>query len=361
LYRINPDTPDSQALESASAVSPQALGIAVSGNYAFTTSSPGGLQVVDFSPPGPKPVASLDVFRYGGVGSADYNSPIALFGDFAYIRAGALGIEAINISQPGNPTIERDVYDNSFFDPDAMVVHNGYLYTINVNQMDVFDLADPSDPIMVAQYDIPDVDNGAQLTAGDGFLCLVAPSSYLGIFDITDPTNPQLVFQSEGAQQCAVISGSYLLVGYGWDSSITIYDMSNPKKPVYAGYLPLCLLNLQLNGRYLYGYKYISSVPRLDLVALDIGEVMNPVFLGSKAGAPYGKMTVVGNYAYILIGGVGAEIMDLSDPTDMHVVGTAPAPMATSGDDSYYTTGEAFRERFMYSSSIDFFQVTQLW
>ena len=68
-------------------------GLALSGNYAYMASDPGGLQVIDVSDPAnPQRVGRCDTS-----GSA---LDVAVSGNYAYVADGNAGLQVIDVSNP---------------------------------------------------------------------------------------------------------------------------------------------------------------------------------------------------------------------------------------------------------------------
>jgi len=103
-----------------------------------------------------------------------------------------------------------------------------YLYT---NDGRVFDIGDPTSPILAGSYD-----SGNEVCV-DGTILCVGTSSGFKLFEIaTDPVNPvHLHTESNlGAKQDTYIEGNNLYVAMSWDG-ILRYDLSDLAAPVLDG------------------------------------------------------------------------------------------------------------------------------
>ena len=344
LYKLNLDAPGTQLMESAAAVPTGVSSIAVSGDYVLAASKTGGFLVVDFSPPGPKPVGLLDIRGAQAYGSG--TGYLVLYGDFAYVSAGRLGLEVINISQPWNPAIERHVYNNSYAKTQAMAIHDHYLYLFNNNQFVIFDLANPEDPSKVGEGMLPPfVSYSQQLVVGDNYFCMIDSYGGFDIIDVSDPVSPQIVGPIKSGESLtggAVYDSNLLIGDY---SGIAVFDMSDPANPVKTRHIDQFgeINYFHVSGRYLYGYRYMYDEGYVGrLMAFDISDLNNPVLLGYRSDTAYENLAVLGQYAYIRNGLVGVQIVDLSDPANMHIVAAAPATLAAI---SYPDWCEVFRGR----------------
>ena len=100
-----------------------------------------------FQPAGQRPVGTLDVSEL----RSDFsnNGCEALYGDYAYVNAGQLGLEVIDISQPWNPVKKSDLIGNTSIR--FMAVYDKYLYSFSPDSfIDVLDLSDPVSPVNLA-------------------------------------------------------------------------------------------------------------------------------------------------------------------------------------------------------------------
>src|SRR6266540_1996268 len=74
----------------------RALGLAVSGNYAYVADELDGLQVIDVSNP-------ANPQRVGGYDTSGFASGVALSGNFAYVADYTAGLQVIDVSNPASP------------------------------------------------------------------------------------------------------------------------------------------------------------------------------------------------------------------------------------------------------------------
>ena len=175
------------------------------------------------------------------------------------------------------------------------------------------------------------------------------------IIDLSDPVNPKVIagIKSVTNANSLGVSGSRLFVADY--TGITVFDIHDPAHPVETGRidLPGGMSGMQVVGQHLCGYDFQNG-----LVVYDITTPESPRLLGSIAVSSTGNLTLLGNYAYVGFYDVGAAVYDLSDPANIHVVATAPSPLA---EVSSFSTYELFRGRYMYSCDGFYFQTTRLW
>ena len=107
-------------------------------------------------------------------------------GDFAYLVDGKMGMKIIDISSPGNPvlrgflSLERSAASITVGGDYAYLpVHSSRQYIVNV--------ADPGNPFLVADLDLA---IGEEMEVHDGYLYSLHINDGLYISDLSDPVNP---------------------------------------------------------------------------------------------------------------------------------------------------------------------------
>jgi hypothetical protein len=90
----------------------EALGVAVSGSYAYVADGSGGLQVIDVADP-------VHLRRVGGHETGGEALAVTVSGSYAYLADGSAGLRVFDISHPASP---RRVGGNSAFFAYGVVV-----------------------------------------------------------------------------------------------------------------------------------------------------------------------------------------------------------------------------------------------
>ncbi len=214
------------------------------------------------------------------------------------------GIQILEISDPGNPIFIAEIPSSVVYD---FATGRDYLYAQG-NELNIFDISDPSSPSLVAVFSIVDftvtVDSDRAVIAGISF----------DILDISDPSNP-------------VRRGNYHLPGWVQDVSVVgdfaytansiydiyITDISAPENSIQVGRHER--FGIYYDVYVVYPYAYFLSRPG-QLRIFNISNPHEPVLLSEQNfnGDPR-DIVVKGRYAYIA-GGNGMYIMDISDPED---------------------------------------------
>lgn len=105
----------------------------------------------------------------------------------------------------------------------------------------IFDLADPTNPRLLAEIGSPD-ESVHRLSVGGGLLLLVSNlEQQIAVYDIADPTRPRRVGAWAPAQPGAVHDAAWVdgVVTASWGDGFSLLDLSDPANPVEAASLRL--------------------------------------------------------------------------------------------------------------------------
>jgi len=194
---------------------------------------PGGLEVVDVSAPdNPQFAGRLD----GGYSTKN----VYVSGDFAYI-ADLSGLIIADISDPGNPT-RVGIYNRSGCN--SVIVSGSIAYIAWGTCEDygcwggfqVVDVSEPSDPVLIAFYDMADEVSGVYISGNHAYVS--ATNSGLLIFDITNPGDPYIVGEIEtpGQSHDVCISDDFAFVADD-QAGLEVIDVSDSYNPeIIANY-----------------------------------------------------------------------------------------------------------------------------
>ena len=283
-----------------------ALGLSISGNYAYVTSfATNRLTVIDISDP------LAPVIANGGNASIQDNAKLsfpiglAVSGNYAYVGGvGAGSFTVVDISNPlvpviangGNAWIQNFSRLNSVW---SIAISGNYAYVTALanNAVTVVDISNPLVPV---------IPNGGNAWVTDATK-LNAP---IGI----------------------AISGNYAYVASATGDSLTVIDISNPLVPVIANSGNAWAQDAtKLNGAnhvYVDGdYAYVTSGESDSVTVIDISDPLNPVIADSgndwvtdatKLNAS-AKISAQGNYLFA----IGSSHLTTIDP---QCSGSSPKP-----------------------------------
>ncbi len=165
--------------------------VKVTGDYAYVSSNTRGLMVLDIHDR-----TAPELIGYCPTdGSAD---ALSIQGDYAFIADGSNGLRIIDISDKSHPEEIghfNDAYDHTYFRQGIQVLGK-YAY-ISYNDYDRFywisiiDISDKTNPFEVSHLD--NMHKGFYVEGNYLYYFGTADYDVLGIFDITDKSNPTLI------------------------------------------------------------------------------------------------------------------------------------------------------------------------
>jgi hypothetical protein len=349
------------------------------GNYLYVAEGNYDLEIYDISNVAdPYPLSNFDTQHAA--------KDVKVFGNYAYLTTQWLNessdtlneIIVIDISDRSNPVevsrfnayfhlTVRDIYIN---DDIAFITYSGNRliegYNIPFGGLAVFDLSDPTTPILTADSQTFDTGyrnvyadgNQAYVTHNtnglmiystfypsfvfldtnfavdgyardvqvkDNYAYVSAPgvASKMYVIDISNPSNPvlQSIYNSEDYISSFSINGDYIFTG-DFRSGIGVVDISNPDDLIRVGSydIPYSVLNTYLSG----DLAFVT----LDNSGLQIVDVANPaqpvLFSSYNSNGRHHNVSVLDDYAYIADFSSGLEIVDISDPHNPELAGSYP-------------------------------------
>ena len=309
--------------------------------------------------------------RFAGVivnhsaGVTNLATPIrmSISGNRAYVSSFNPGsLEIFDIPNPGAPAflgeaVDRTANPSSPFtlltEASGVFVTNGIAYVTseNKNSVTVMDVSNPQNPLLLSTLvkgsggvkglDLPtDV-----IVSGTNCFVLGFFSASISVFDVHDPVHPALVTEVFDTNRLNFayhmsLAGGKLFIAARAVNSVTIYDVSNPANPQFAGQLadrtvsPSSPFTRLVNANWVEvvgNTAYITAGPwsgvSSSLTIADVSNPAAPIKLSEIAdvsvvpGSPFGLLRaawavkVVGQTAFVtsaFSGGLTA--VDVSDP-----------------------------------------------
>jgi hypothetical protein len=282
-----------------------AIDVYVSGDHAYVADYTSGLAVIDISEP-------IDPGTPVYEDTTGYARDVYVSGDYAYVADRSSGLAVIDISDPTNPG--TPVYEDTTGGANCIFVSGDYAYLADTSMgLAVIDISNPTNP------GTPVYENTAGWARGvyvSGDYAYVADGSMgLAVIDISDPTNPgaPVYEDTTGDAYSVYVSGDYAYVAddaFGL-AVIDISDPTKPGNPVYED------TTGNARGVYVSGdYAYLAD----DTSGLAVIDISNP----TNPGTPIYEDTtgnargvyVSGDYAYLADGHSGLAVIDISNPTN---------------------------------------------
>jgi hypothetical protein len=237
----------------------------VSGNFAYVAAGAAGLQVVNVSDRRtPTVIAALDT-----PGNA---LDVKVVGTTAFVADGPAGLQIIDISDPLQPRLLGGV--DTPGNAQDVVVHGTLAFVADgAAGLQIIDISDLTAPRVLRAVDTPGTASGVDVTLGRR-LAVVADSAVgLQVIDLTDTAQPTLIGSVDtGDARDVVLSpdGLYAFVA-DLSSSLTPVDLSTPRTPVVRASTPRAtgglLVDVALADRFAFGADifFVNGVPIVDV------------------------------------------------------------------------------------------------
>ncbi len=164
----------------------------IDGTYAYVCAGTGGLNIIDISVPG-SPALVYTV-------SITDAKAVTIEGDFAYVVSFYDGLLVVNISDPSNPLITGSVATSDY--PRDVTVKNDYAYIADYHDgLSVVNISNPYDPQHIISVEIYHMTAYSVSISGNYAYvgCSGTESGALTVFDITDPSNPEIFSTADNA------------------------------------------------------------------------------------------------------------------------------------------------------------------
>ena len=163
-------------------------------------------------------------------------------GDFAYVAAGAAGLQVVDVSDlegVGNLPPNRIV--GSLDTPGTAIdikVSDSLAYIADgASGLQIHDVSDPTAPVLVGAVDTPGIAQDVRLQGNRAYIA--DGTSGLAIIDITDPTAPSVLgaVNVGGTAKGVDVSGNpdHAVVVTGGPSVFHVVDITNENAPVVVG------------------------------------------------------------------------------------------------------------------------------
>lgn len=291
----------------------------VAGSLAFICSH--NLQIVDVSNPS-NPVLKSDS-QYPG----DEPAAIQVVDNLAYIADEHRGLRIMDISDPANPNYLGSL--ENYGKANAITANGNYLYLGKKYGFQILDISNHSTPTHLSFLETVSPIKAVVLKDSYVFAALAAYDCWFQVYNVSNPLSPTLVAEvSLGADfgyiDFILIDGNYAYVDC--QTSIKIFDITNPGNPKQTGSLSVTGNSFGINGNY--GYLLQTPLPiqsATKLTVLDISspsapQVLNTLSLAGDKLFYADSMAIIGNYAYIVSDSEGVLIYDLSNPVSPSLV-----------------------------------------
>ena len=264
---------------------------------------------------------------------------IKIIGNYAFIIFQDLNIgysgtlKILDITNPENPILisscnfntASSIWGNA---PSYLYVKDNYVYICNwVGGLIIINVSDIYHPFVVGKYTDGCGDWGTamcDLVVEENYAYIAWDYNYgLGIFDISNPSNPKKVsnYGNISFARGIVKYGNYVYVATYYGGYVRVFDVRNPETPnlIYNITTPgvAWYVDIDISGDYLY---IADCRDTYGLKIYNISNPSNPVYIGKydTTGFGYGwsfDIEVKNNYAYLTFQ-KGIAVFDVSNPAN---------------------------------------------
>ena len=155
--------------------------LALSGNYAYTSSGP--IEIIDIT----NPASPINVGTYT---TPSTTQDIEIQDTYAYLACASAGLRILNLSNPTNPV--ETGYNTTANNAYGVAVRGNYAYIADFDVLRIFNVSDPSNPIETGALEV----SWKQVVISGDYACVSHDYNFdFQIIDVSDPENPQVVGQ----------------------------------------------------------------------------------------------------------------------------------------------------------------------
>ena len=307
----------------------EAIGVSVSGNYAYVADGGDGLRIINISDPAhPVETGFFDTDKYA--------EDVTVNGNYAYVADDDDGLRIINISDPAHPV------ETGFFDTDGyaegVIVRGQYAYLTDYSDgLRIIDISNPASPVVKSFFDTEGNAFGLDVSGNSVYVADMSDMVAINIKDIANPAKTE-TFKTGGAVYSLAVAGQFAYLADKWNNQLHIIDIKNPAHPVETGFFDLNgrAYGVAVNGDYAYVADYSDG-----LRIINISDPAHPVETGFfDTDGRACDVAVNGSYAYVADGSDGLRIINISDPahpreTGFYITNDYAYGVTVNGDYAY--------------------------
>lgn len=312
--------PDNPVAVTNSAIQFADLGVAVATAFgALVVDRADRIVALDLSAP-LAPVVASSTAVLAGADPID----IGFFADSAFIlhQSWGLGVHApLTYAETARlPDIGNQIGVGQSFE--RIELRDGLAVMVNWSEgLSLADVSDPSNPQARGRVDFPFI--GSLALKGDfAFAGKVTNGGELAIFNIADPSDPQLVNSIATSQTFDVAIRDNLLYSaegdFGGEAGMWIFDITNPTQPLLLAKLTgICDGARSIDVDAERALAVLACAADSRLLVIDVSDPTQPRLLSEYASSPdfnpSWSVRLSGHYA-LLGHGLGLDLVDLRDP-----------------------------------------------
>ncbi len=237
----------------------------VSGNFAYVAAGAAGLQVVQIADrSNPAIVASLDT-----PGNAN---DVKIAGNFAYIADGSSGLQIVNIANPLAPVLAATFFTSG--EAWDVVVRGARAYIANgASGLVILDVSNPAAPFLLGSVALGGVAKGVDIDVFRRIAVVALGTLGLRVVDVSNPAGPLVIGTLAGGDvRDVAVQNTYAFLA-DFNRSFTSVNLADPMNPVITSSTPLNtggrLVDLAMTGGFAAGAGvfFVNGVPLIDVSA----------------------------------------------------------------------------------------------
>jgi cysteine-rich repeat protein len=305
------------------------------GSATVTVSNAGVSAQVDVT------VTTFSPVARSGVAIPGYANNVDVSGDYAYVAAGAAGLQVVDVSDRANPHVVAGI-DSAGTSIDVRVVGALAYVADGASGLLVFDVTNPLQPVLQGSVDTPGIAQDLKVAGNTAYLA--DGTNGLQIVDVSDPGQPALrgAFGGFGDAKGVDVEGTHAVVVA--DGVVKILDVGDPVQPLLLGTYSepgLTAKDVVLRGGFAYVAAYSSGWR-----VVDVRNPASPALVGGTSAFVPRDVELAPSLAFFaeqLFPNVIAYV-NISDPPNPVFSGV----IDLSGLGDYAGTGIALDDRYAY-------------
>jgi hypothetical protein len=263
-------------------------------------------------------------------------------GTTAYVAMGTVGLQIFDVADPANP-VWLGGFDTGDYANAVQVVGTAAYVVGSASGLQIIDIANPASPVRLGGFDTSGAARGIQVV---GTVAYVADGSAgLVIVDVSNRASPVLLgsYDTAGDASLVQVVGTVAYVADG-SAGLVMVEVSDPTRPVFVGSYDT---SGAARGVHVVGSVAYVADSAAGLQILDVGDSAHPVRLGGYDTPGNARaVQVVGTLAYVADEYSGVQIVDVSLPASPVKAGdyTATVPvygLEVDGTSAYLAAGTA--------------------
>ncbi len=235
----------------------------VNGNFAYVAAGAAGLQIVNIANRSAPVIA-------GSLDTPGNAQDVQIVDNFAYVADGASGLQIIDVTDPSAP-VSRGTLDTPDNAQDVVVKGSHAFVADGASGLQIIDVTNPQAPTLLGSVDTPGSASGVDVDLQRNLAVVADGTSGIQVIDITDITRPTIIgsLDTGNAADVAVRDGFAFVADL--ESSFTTVDLSDPRNPILRASTPRAtggLLNdVALTDRFAFGADifFVNGAPIIDI------------------------------------------------------------------------------------------------